>query len=131
MSDPRNQSLQALLADAMRETTDLARNEMALFRTEMSENVRTLVVGLGMMVGAAAFAIAALILLTQSLVKWLATVVHSEALSALIVGIVTALIAVGLALYGRSAMSPSSLIPTRTTRSLRRDGEVVAEKVAG
>lgn len=131
MSDVQNQSMQALLADALRDTSDLAQKEMALFRTEMSENMRKLFVGLGMMVGAAAFAITALFLLLDALVKWLATVVHSEALSALIVGVVTALIAVALALYGRSAMSPSTLAPTRTARSLRRDTEVLSERVTG
>jgi hypothetical protein len=123
--------MHTLLGEALRETTDLARKEIALFRTEMSENVRTLFVGLGMMVGAAAFGIAALILLTQALVKWLATVVNSEALAALIVGVAVALIAVGLALYGRHAMSASALAPTRTARSLKRDTEVLSERVSG
>ena len=49
-------SIQGLLADALRETTDLARKEIALFRTEMSNNLRSLFLGLGMMVGAAVFA---------------------------------------------------------------------------
>lgn len=132
MRDPSTpQSMHALLGDALRETADLARKEMALFRTEMSENMRTLFVGLGMMVGGAAFGIAALILLTQALVKWLATVVDSEALAALIVGVVTALIAAGLVLYGRHAMSATSLAPTRTARSLQRDKDVLTERIAG
>ena len=42
--------------------------------------------GLAMVVVAAIFAIAAVMLLTESLVEWLATVVNSEALAALIVG---------------------------------------------
>lgn len=125
------QSMQALLGEALRETSDLAMKEIALFRAEMSDNMRTLFVGLGMIVGGAAFGIAALILFTQALVKWLATVVHSEALSALIVGVVTALIAAGLVLYGRHAMSASSLAPTRTARSLQRDKEVLQERVTG
>jgi hypothetical protein len=79
---------------------------------------------------AAIFAIAAVMLLTESLVEWLATVVNSEALAALIVGGVLALIAIGLGLWGRSAMTSSSLMPQRTMRSLQRDAEVLSERGA-
>ncbi|MEH3145183.1 MAG: phage holin family protein [Methylobacterium frigidaeris] len=124
-------SIQGLLAEALRETTDLARKEIALFRTEMSNNLRTLFLGLGMMVGAAVFAVVALLVLTDALVKWLATVVHSEALAALIVGVAFLVIGIGLALWGRSAMSASTLAPTRTTRQFRQDARVLSERVSG
>ena len=124
-------SIQGLLGDALRETTDLARKEIALFRTEMSNNLRSLFLGLGMMVGAAVFAVVALLVLTDALVKWLATVVHSEALSALIVGAAFLAVAIGLALWGRSAMSLSTLTPTRTTRQVRQDARVLSERVSG
>ncbi|MBZ6415508.1 MULTISPECIES: phage holin family protein [Methylobacterium] len=124
-------SIQGLLGDALRETTDLARKEIALFRTEMSNNLRSLFLGLGMMVGAAVFAVVALLVLTDALVKWLATVVHSEALAALIVGAVFLAVAIGLALWGRSAMSLSTLTPTRTTRQVRQDARVLSERVSG
>lgn len=123
-------SIQTLIGDALRETTDLARKEIALFRTEMSANMRTLFMGLGLMVGAGVFAIAAILLLTQALVKWLATVVQSEALAALIVAVAMALIGVGLALWGRSTVSTSTLAPTRTTRSVREDARLLSEKVS-
>ncbi len=120
-----------LVGDALRESTDLARKEFALFRTEMAANVRSLFLGIAMLVGAAVFAVAAVIWLTQALVEWLGAVLESEALAALIVGGVLALIAVGLGLYGRSAMSSASLTPERTVRSVRRDGEVLSERVSG
>ena len=131
MADHQPQSIQGLLGEALREMTDLARKEMNLFRTEMSENVRTLFIGLGMIVGAGVFAIAAIILLTQALVKWLATIVNSEALAALIVAVLMALVAAGLGLWGRNAMSASSLAPKRTAESIRRDTEVLSERVSG
>jgi hypothetical protein len=80
---------------------------------------------------AAVFAIAAIMLFTESLVEWLARVLNSEALAALIVGGVMALIAIGLGLYGRHAMSASALTPQRTMRSLKRDAEVLSERVTG
>lgn len=124
-------SIQGLIGEALRETTDLARKEIALFRTEMTANVRMLFVGLGLMVGAGVFAIAAILLFTQSLVKWLATVVGSEALAALIVGGALLVVAVGLALWGRNSISAASLAPTRTTRSVKEDARVLAERVSG
>jgi len=124
------ESIHNLVGEALRETTDLARKEFTLFRTELSEGVRTMVLGLAMFIAAAVFAIGAIILLTQALVEWLATVVNSEALAALIVGGVLALIAVGLALYGKSAMSSFSLAPRRTVRSVKRDAEVLSERVS-
>jgi hypothetical protein len=131
MPDYQNHSIHNLLGEALRETTDLARKELTLFRTEISENVRTLFVGLAMLVGAAVFAVAAVILFTEALVKWLATIVESEALAALIVGGVMALIAIGMLLYGRSAMSMDNITPKRSARSLQRDTEVLSERIAG
>ncbi|GEO16093.1 phage holin family protein [Microvirga aerophila] len=131
MTGNNNQTIQGLVAEALRESTDLAQKEFALFRTEVSQNVRTMFIGIAMVVGAAIFAIAAIMLFTEALVKWLATVVGSEALAALIVGGVLAVIAIGLGLYGRSAMSSSALTPQRTVRSIKRDAEVLSERVTG
>jgi uncharacterized membrane protein YqjE len=131
MPDSQGLSIQRLLGDALRESSDLARKELALFRTEMSDNVRTIAMGFVMVIAAAVFSILALIWLTQALVDWLATKVGSHALAALIVGGVLALIAVGLGLYGRSAMSKTSLAPTRTAKSLQRDKEVLTERASG
>jgi uncharacterized membrane protein YqjE len=125
-----NQSIQNLVGDALRESSELAQKEFALFRTEITQNVRTLFIGLAMIVVAAVFAIAALMVLTQALVAWLATVVGSMALSALIVGGVLAVIAIGLGLYGRSSMSSSTLVPERTVRSVKRDTPVLTERVS-
>jgi len=132
MRDPNsNQSLHSLFGEAMRETSDLAQKEFALFRTEMSQSVKSMFIGLAMVVAAAVFAIAAVMLLTESLVEWLATVLESEALAALIVGGVMAAVAVGLGLYGRNAISRFSLTPERTVRSIKRDTEILSERVSG
>lgn len=131
MTANNHQTIQGLVGEALRESTDLAQKEFNLFRTEMSQSVRTLFIGLAMVVVAAIFAIAAIMLLTESLVEWLAVVLESEALAALIVGGVMAVIAIGLGLYGRHAMSASSLAPQRTMRSLKRDAEVLSERVTG
>lgn len=131
MPDREYQTIQGLVIEAIRDSSDLAQKEFALFRSELSSNIRTLFIGLAMVIVAAVFAIAALMLFTDALVKWLATVVDSEALAALIVGGVMAVIAIGLLLYARHAMSLSALAPQRTVRSIRRDAEVLSERVAG
>ena len=130
MAEHRGQPIYTLLGDALRESTDLARKELMLFRTEMAENVRGLVIALGMFVAAAVFAIVALSLFVQSLVEWLARVLNSEALASLIVGAAMAAIAVGLALYGKNKLSASSLAPTRTVRNVPRHTEVLSERVS-
>jgi uncharacterized membrane protein len=130
MAEPNPHAIHNLIAAALRDAGDLARKELALFKAEMTDNLRTLAMGVVMMMGAAVLAILSLIWLTQALVNWLATVVHSPALAALIVGGVLAAAAVGLGLYGRSVMSASTLTPDRSLRSLRRDGEVLSESVS-
>ena len=131
MSNGPQSSIQSLVGDALRETSELARKEMALFRNEMTSNVRTLFIGLALMVGAGVFGVVALFVLVDALVKWLATVVHSEALSALIVGGVLLVVAIVFALIGRNAMSLSTLAPTRTTRQMRQDARALSERVSG
>jgi len=122
--------LQNLFGEAIRESSELASKEFSLFKTEMSASIRKLFTGIAMMLGAVVFAIAALGLLTEALVEWLATVVNSEALAALIVGVVLAALAVGLGLAGRSAFSSFSLTPERTVRSIKRDTQVLTERVS-
>ena len=131
MADQPGQSLQGLVAEAVRESTTLAQKEFALFRTEVSENLKKMVIGLAMLVVAAVFAIAAVLLFTEALVEWLATVVGSEALAALIVGGILLVVAVVLGLWARNAISAASLAPTRTLHSLQRDSQVLSERVTG
>src|SRR5215212_5753570 len=119
-----------LIGEALREAADLAQQEFALFRAEMSDNARTIAMGLVTAIAAGVFAILSLIWLTQALVDWLATKVGSHMLADLIVGGGLAVIAIGLGLYGRSAMAKTSLAPKRTVESLGRDAEVLTKGVS-
>ncbi len=124
-------NIQSLIGDALRETGELARKEIALFRTEMTNNVRALFVGLAMIVAAAVFAVVSLFVLVDALVKYVATLVHSEWLAALIVGGALLLIALVLGFIGMRMMSVSNLAPTRTTRQVRQDARALSERVTG
>src|SRR3954466_14102692 len=125
---PKN--IPTLVGEALRESADLAQEEFALFRTEMSANGRTIAIGLVTVIAAAVFAILSLIWLTQALVDWLATKVGSHTLAAPIVGGGLAVIGVGLGLYGRSAMAKTSLAPKRTVESLERDAGFLTKSVS-
>ncbi len=124
-------SIQSLIGDALRETNDLARKEIALFRAEMARNVRSLIIGIVCLMASAVFSVVALLVLIGAFVKWLATIVGSEWLSALIVGGVLLVLAIGMALWGRSALSFSTLTPTRTSRQVRQDARALSERVSG
>ncbi|TXM93779.1 phage holin family protein [Methylobacterium sp. WL116] len=117
----------SLLAEALRGAGDVVRGEIALFRQEITDSLRSVVIGLAAMAGAAVFAIVGFLVLVDALMKWLAAVVGSEALSALIVGVVFLVLGVVLALTARSRFSLKGLMPTRTGRQLRQDATVIKE----
>lgn len=122
-------SIQGLVAGALRAAGDVVRGEIALLRQEMADNVREVAIGVAAMAAAAMFAVVGLLVLIDALVKWLATIVHSEALSALLVGGCLLAVAVILVLVARGRLSASTLVPTRTSRQLRQDAEAIREQV--
>src|SRR4051794_407066 len=131
MPDPVNrETIRDLFDEVLRDTSDLAQKEWELYRAELSEGIRQMFLGIVMIVVAAVFAIGAIILLAEAAQEWLATVLNSEALSALIVGVAMALITVGVGLYGRKTFSSFSLVPTHTVRSVQTDKKVLAEKIS-
>jgi F0F1-type ATP synthase membrane subunit c/vacuolar-type H+-ATPase subunit K len=127
---PNQESIQDVFAEALRDTSDLAQKELALFRAELSDGIRQMFLGMAMIVAASVFAVAALMLFIEALVEWLATVVNSEALAALIVGVAVALVAVGLGLYGRKLFSSFSFIPERTMRSVQSDAQALSKRTS-
>lgn len=125
--DPRGpRALYQLIADALREATELASKEFALFRAELAENIRRLIAGIAMLIVAAIFGVATIVLLTSALVEWIAVLVDSSALAALIVAGVTLLLAVIFALIARRRLSMTTLEPKRTRESVNRDGDVLS-----
>lgn len=121
-------ALYQLIADALREASELASKEFALFRAELSENIRRLIAGIAMLMVAAIFGVATIVLLTAALVEWIAVLVDSSALAALIVAGVTLLLAVIFALIARARLSLTTLDPKRTRESVNRDGDVFSNR---
>jgi hypothetical protein len=129
MAEPGLRSIPTLVGDAVRELRDLVGSEIALFRTEMARGVHRISLGLSLLLVAAVFAIAGLFTLLLALVKGIAVLVQSDALAALIVGGVFLVLALGMALFGRSKASLSTLEPTRTGRQVKQDAKVLTERM--
>ncbi len=121
-------ALYQLIADALREATELASKEFALFRAELAENIRRLIAGIAMLIVAAIFGVATIVLLTAALVEWIAVLVGSNALAALIVAGVTLVLAIIFALIARNRLSLTTLEPRRTRESVNRDGDVFSNR---
>ena len=129
MAETTPRSIPNLVGDTVREMRDLVGNEIMLFRTELAHGVHKISLGISLMIAAAVFAIAGLFTLLLALVKGIAVLVQSDALAALIVGGVFAVLALGLGFWGRSQASLSGLEPTRTGRQVRQDAHIITERM--
>lgn len=129
MSEPRPRTVPELAGDAIRETQELVSTEIRLLRAEMAESLQHLMLALGLFLAAGVFVLTALLVWIFALVKALAVLLQSDALAALVVGGVFAVIAVALALFGRSKASLSGLEPTRTERQVRQDAAIITERM--
>lgn len=125
-SDDR--SLGELFADLSRKTGVLVRQEIALARTEMTEklsevgkNVGFLVVGGAVLYMGLLFVLAGIaILLAGFMPDWL---------SALVVGLIVAIVGFVLVQRGRSALRDTNLKPEKTIETLKEDKEWVQQQV--
>ncbi|KQT43059.1 hypothetical protein ASG43_16170 [Aureimonas sp. Leaf454] len=131
--EPRdNKSIPDLLADLMREATDLFRSEGQLIRSELSDKLTQLQVGGGSIAAGAICLLVALLTLTAALVTAVSKIGEPDigpGWAALIVGAVIAVIGVLLLAKGKKDLEPSNLTPTRTARQLGEDGKLVKEQI--
>ncbi len=128
MQQTDDRSLKELFSDLTQSVTTLFRKEIELARAEISEKMSQAGVAAGALAAGGILALAALIVLLQALVIALAELGLAPALSALIVGGVVAIIAFALIYKGMNDLKASSLAPTRTVESLRRDAHMVKEQ---
>ncbi len=126
VSDSR--SVPELLADLARSVPALVRQEAQLLRSEMSDKVGQIEIGLGSIVAGAILLFAALLILLQAIVIAL-TEIMGAGWAALIVGVAAGAIGAVLLKKGADQMKASSLMPDRTTRQLKQDAELAREQV--
>jgi hypothetical protein len=123
-----DRSLKDLFADLTESITTLFRKEIQLARAETSEKITQVGVAVGAIAGGAILALAALIILLQALVIGITEAGVPPGWSALIVGVVVAVIAYVLIHKGTNDLKASNLAPNRTMDSLKRDAQVVKEQ---
>ena len=124
--DP-NKSAGNLLNDALTYVSSLVRSEVDLARAEVNENLKTAGVAIGLIVGAVVVALTALNVLSAALVAALTEAGIPGGWSALLVGVIFAIIAYVMANKGTNDLKLSSLAPTRTAKNVKRDAQAVKE----
>jgi uncharacterized membrane protein YqjE len=117
-----------LFADLADSVSRLIHQELELVKVETSEKASEATVGLIGILGGMMVALAALLVLVQALVVALAEYMP-DALAALIVGLVLALVAFFLIRAGRARLDAKALTLPKTVKSLQRDKDLVMESV--
>ena len=117
MSTETNKSTGGLLSDALTHVSSLVRSEVDLARAEVNENIKSAGVALGMIVGAVVVALSALNVLTAALVAALTEAGIPAGWSALIVGVIYAIIAYAMITKGTNDLKLSSLHPAAQRRT--------------
>lgn len=119
----RDESLAELIKELSRETSTLVREELALAKAEMTEKGKQAGIGLGMFGGAGLFAVFAFAALTTCVIAALNTFMALW-LAALIVAVVYAAIAGGLAMSGKQEVEQAAPpVPEQTKQTLKEDME--------
>lgn len=138
MSSSDNRPLGELLSGLVGDLSGLFRKEIDLAKREASEKFTFAVGGIEMLLAGTVLAIGAIGVLLSALVNGLAAFLVAQgfaepgasALAAVIVGVVVAAIAWMSMSRGLSILRGTDLSLDRTGRSLRRDAEVVKEKLS-
>jgi hypothetical protein len=125
MSTEPNKSAGSLLTDALTHVSSLVRSEVDLARSEVNENLKSAGVAIGVIIGAVVVALTALNVLSAALVAAMTEAGLPAGWSALIVGVVFAIIAFVMVKKGMSDLELSSLAPTRTAKNVKRDAQAV------
>ena len=131
-----DRSLAALFTGFSRETSALIRQEAALVRAEVAEKINQAGSGIALLAAGGGLVLVSLFFLVQALVFgvvalldiWLPAEI-AVWLAPLLVGLLAALIGWVLLRGGLSRLRATSLAPTRTAASLRRDTNLVREHV--
>jgi uncharacterized membrane protein YqjE len=121
-------SVASLLRELIAEIGQLFRQELRLAKAETGEKFAQAQHGVIAIVVGLFIAFAALLILLQAVVIALAQIVPGWAASA-IVAAAAAILALILIRGGQSSLKLTNLAPTRTLDAMRRDRDMVREKV--
>ena len=115
-------SIGEIVGDITQDLTTLVRQEMDLATSEMKQEVAKVGKGIGMFGGAGAFGYLALIFLGMTLM-WLLDNWMPVELAALIVTVLWAAVAAGLALKGRQEIKDADPVLPVTQQTLKEDAQ--------
>jgi uncharacterized protein YacL len=121
-------SFASLLKDLIAEVGQLFRQELRLARAETTENLAHAQNGTIAIVVGLLLAFCALLILLQAVVIALSAIIPPWAAS-VVVAAVVAIIAFALIRGGQSSLKLMNLAPTRTIDAMRRDRDMVMEKI--
>jgi Putative Actinobacterial Holin-X, holin superfamily III len=123
-------SIPEIFTDVVDQFTTLLRKEGELARTEVSEKITQVAVGLGLIVGGSVLLTPALIILLQAAVSALVTAnIVQQPWAPLIVGGVVFVIGIILLLVGMSRLTAEALIPNKTISQIQSDVRVAKGQV--
>ena len=118
-----------LASDAMSKAANLLRIELRLAQAELSDKLAQWKVGAGLVLLAAIFASAALLLVLQAIVVALVELGVAASLATVLVAGLSLLIAGICFGAGRKRLDTDMVVPDRTLHQLERDKDLIKEKV--
>lgn len=123
-TDVSQQSLGELVSNLSETTTRLMRQEVALAKAETRQELAVAGRGVGMLAGAGALGLVALIMLSMALVDWLSNAID-PGWAYLLVFALWVVVAAILASAGRRALKQVNPVPERTAETIREIPEAV------
>lgn len=122
-------SLGDLFSELVRETSTLVRQEVQLAKVELSQSATEIGRDVASLVVGGAIAYAGFLAILAAIIIGLSQAGLTWWLSALIVGVVVAVIGYVLISRARSALQGASLAPRRTVESLKEDKAWMSEQM--
>ena len=122
MQSRDDRSLGELFSELSQETTTLIRQEVQLAKTEMSQKASRVGKDVGFLAAGGAVAYAGLLAIVAGVIALLGLVIPLW-LSALLVGVVVAVIGYFLVRRGLDALKQEELVPRQTMETLKEDKE--------
>ncbi|MFD1744590.1 phage holin family protein [Rhizobium helianthi] len=131
-----NRPLSELVTGLVADVSGLFRKEINLAKAEASEKVTRAMTGVEMLAAGLVFAIGAIGVLLAAVVNGLSALLlsmgfaerNADAIAAVVVGVIVALIGWGMISRGLSVLKGNTMNMDRTATSLRRDAQVLKER---